>query len=471
MSESSQLLSAAWEALEKSVVFLRGEPVGTVAARDPDSDALNYDQCFTRDFAVSAVAFLMRGRSDIVRNFLSTLVSLQQREEHMDCFRAGKGLMPASFAIQKRGSDEVLVPDFGENAIGRVAPVDSGFWWLMLLRAYTKATGDMSVAGDPEFQQAIRLILEMGLRPRFDMYPTMLVPDGSYMIDRRMGVYGYPFDIQALLFVALSSALELLPQDDPLMAPVADRLHRLTYHLQRYYWLDFQHLNQIYRYKVEEYGSAVLNAFNIYPESIPEWIMSWLPINGGFFAGNLGPGRMDFRYFAQGNMLAALASLASNEQAQTMMDLIEERWDDLMGAMPCKLCYPAIRGRDWHTITGADPKNTPWSYHNGGNWPFLLWLLTGAAIRAGRVEIAQRALDIAERRIGAQQWPEYYDGREGRFIGKEARSFQTWSLAGFIAAHDLLAQPAHVDLFSFRNNSQVADCLQQVAEKIRREQF
>jgi glycogen debranching enzyme len=467
MSESTQLLTAAWEELEKSVVFFRGEPVGTVAARDPSSDALNYDQCFTRDFAVAAAVFLMRGRTDIVRNFLSALVELQRREKHIDCFRPGEGLMPASFAIKKQGSEEVLIPDFGENAIGRVPPVDSGFWWLILLRAYTRATGDVALARGAGFQHAIRLILHLSLTPRFDMYPTMLVPDGGYMIDRRMGVYGYPFDIQALLFAALSAALELLPPDDPLLEPVTDRLHHLTYQLQRYYWLDFQNLNDIYRYKVEEYGSAVLNAFNIYPDSIPDWVMHWLPLNGGYFAGNVGPGRMDFRYFAQGNLLAVLTSLATNDQAQTMMDLVEERWDDLVGAMPLKLCFPALTGQDWRTVTGADPKNTPWSYHNGGNWPFLLWLLAGATIRAGRVEIAHRALDIAAERIARQNWPEYYDGRDGRFIGKEARSFQTWSIAGFLAAHDLLAQPGHVDLFSFHGNAAVEACSLKVAERIR----
>jgi glycogen debranching enzyme len=120
-------------------------------------------------------------------------------------------------------------------------------------------------------------------------------------------------------------------------------------------------------------------------------------------------------------------------------------------------------------VTGADPKNTPWSYHNGGNWPFLLWLLAGAAIRAGRVEIAQRALDIAAKRIAREAWPEYYDGRDGRFIGKEARSYQTWSIAGFVAAHDLLAQPAHADLFSFPMTPDIEARSQPVAEEIRRE--
>ena len=68
------------------------------------------------------------------------------------------------------------------------------------------------------------------------------------MINRRMGVYGYPFDIQALFFAALSAARELLLDDDPLVEAVTERLGHLTYHLRHYYWLDFQHLNEIYRY-------------------------------------------------------------------------------------------------------------------------------------------------------------------------------------------------------------------------------
>lgn len=51
----------------------------------------------------------------------------------MDCYSPGQGLMPASFKVRTvplDGDDsayeEVLDPDFGEAAIGRVAPVDSG---------------------------------------------------------------------------------------------------------------------------------------------------------------------------------------------------------------------------------------------------------------------------------------------------------------------------------------------------------
>lgn len=51
----------------------------------------------------------------------------------MDCHSPGQGLMPASFKVRtipldgdEDATEEVLDPDFGEAAIGRVAPVDSG---------------------------------------------------------------------------------------------------------------------------------------------------------------------------------------------------------------------------------------------------------------------------------------------------------------------------------------------------------
>ena len=151
---------------------------------------------------------------------------------------------------------------------------------------------------------------------------------------------------------------------------IGQRLHALTYHMRNYFWLDFPHLNNIYRYKTEEYSDTAVNKFNVNPDSIPEWVFDFMPSSrGGYFLGNVAPAMMDFRWFALGNCIAIISSLATLEQSEAIMDLIEERWDDLVGEVPLKICYPAIEKHEWRIITGCDPKNTRWSYHNGGSWP------------------------------------------------------------------------------------------------------
>jgi hypothetical protein len=132
---------------------------------------------------------------------------------------------------------------------------------------------------------------------------------------------------------------------------------------------ELQQLNDIYRFKTEEYSHTAVNKFNVNPESIPDWLFDFMPSRGGYFVGNVSPARMDFRWFPLGNCVAILASLATPDQADAIMDLIEERWEDLIGEMPVKICYPATEGHEWQIVTGCDPKNTRWSYHNGGSWP------------------------------------------------------------------------------------------------------
>jgi hypothetical protein len=446
------LQAEAWELLEKSIIYYQGRPIGTVAAQDPESHQLNYDQCFLRDFVPSALVFLMAGKSEIVRNFLVETLKLQSHEKQMDCFQPGSGLMPASFKVECNDGEEHLVADFGEQAIARVPPVDSCLWWILLLRAYEKATGDTELARQPQFQAGIKLILDLCLVHRFAMYPTMLVPDGAFMIDRRMGVYEHPLEIQVLFYATLRAAQELLLPDGDggrYLDKLNGRLGALHYHISNYYWLNLKRLREIYRYKGDEFGKEVANKFNIYSESIPSWVIEWLPESGGYLAGNLGPGRMDFRFFALGNLMAILASLATEAESQSIMNLFVHRWQDLIGYMPVKICYPAIEGLEWRIITGCDPKNIPWSYHNGGHWPVLLWLFTAAAIKTGRVELAQEAIAIAEARLIQDKFPEYYDGNNGRLIGKEARIYQTWSIAGLLAAKNFVDNPDFLELVSF----------------------
>lgn len=76
--EVSEIEKEAWKLLRASVVTYCGNPVGTVAANDPtDKQPLNYDQVFIRDFVPSAIAFLLNGEGEIVKNFLLHTLQLQ----------------------------------------------------------------------------------------------------------------------------------------------------------------------------------------------------------------------------------------------------------------------------------------------------------------------------------------------------------------------------------------------------------
>ncbi len=452
------LEAEAWRHLERAVIEMDGRPIGVKAAQDPDTPALNYDQCFVRDFALCAPALLLRGRAEVVRNFLIETLRLQSSKRRLDCFQPGKGLMPASFRPIERDGETVIDADYGEESIARVTPVDSVFWWLLTLRAYRRLTEDDELHRNDDFQQGIRRILELTLQARFEMFPTLLVPDGSFMIDRRMGVYGHPLEVQSLFFAGLRAADELLVGDGEWREAARKRLPHLAYHVRRYYWLDRERLDAVANGGVDQYGPDVVNVLNIYPDSVPDWASGWLSDNSGYLAGNAGPGRIDYRFFAQGNLLAAMSALATQEQSQRLLTFYDERWDALIGDAPLRLCYPGYEGDAWRIVTGGDQKNRPWSYHNGGSWPCLLWSFAPVALRFGRSDLAERAVKAAETRLAADEWPEYYEGERERKVSESARRLQSWSMGAFLYAKACLADPELVDLFCWPDTVEERAC-------------
>lgn len=444
----STLPDRAWAQLNRARLKVDDLTVCLCASVDAERPTLNYDQCFVRDFAMCAPAFLLRGESHVVKRFLETVVKLQRQEHAVEAFQPRRGLMPASFRPVEQDGRMVLRGDYGEESIARVTPVDSVFWWLLTLRAYTNRTGDTDLAAREDFRTAIRLILELTLEGSFELFPTLLVPDGSFMIDRRLGVYGHPLEVQALFFAGLRSALDFLDEDDPWREPVERRLRNLAFHVEHYYWLDRSSIHTLRTSGLDQYGQEVVNVFNIFPESMPSWIDRWLPDDAsGYFAGNVGPGRIDFRYFMQGNLMACFTGLATPEQRDALMSFVDARWDELAGEAPLRIVYPALEGDEWRLVTGADRKNEPWRYHNGGSWPCLLWSFANATLSSGRPDLLARAVEATEARIEEEDWPEYYDGRDDPRPGERARRWQSWSMGAYLYAKACLEDPSTIGLY------------------------
>lgn len=86
----------------------------------------------------------------------------------------------------------------------------------------------------------------------------------------------------------------------------------------------------------------------------------------------------------------------------------------------------------------------------------LLWLLTAACIKTGRPQTAKRAIELVEKRLSKDGWPEYYDGKSGRYIGKQARKYQTWSISGYLIAKMMIENPANISMISLEEDKKIA---------------
>ena len=78
-------------------------------------------------------------------------------------------------------------------------------------------------------------------------------------------------------------------------------------------------------------------------------------------------------------------------------------------------------------------------------------------MKMGKPELASRALASAEKRLLVDQWPEYYDTRRGRFIGKQSRLYQTWTIAGYLTSKMLLENPEMASMLFWNEDYEIPE--------------
>jgi Alkaline and neutral invertase len=447
---------------KQAMVSIGGEWGGSVAAiptgtTDP---TLNYSEIFIRDNVPVMAYMLLMGEFSTVKNFLTTCLQLQSTQ-----FQT-KGIFPTSFVEH----DHKLVPDYGQRAIGRVVSIDATLWWPILAWSYVKRSGDYEFARSAAVQNGLNSFLELVLHPGFRDAPTLYVPDGAFMIDRPMDVWGAPLEIQSLLYGALLSAAGLLQIDlkerqgrSIASSSQSERLKtclawikRLRRYMLVHYWVTSKTVQVLRRRPTEQYGELIENEYNIQTETIPHWLQDWLRNQGGYLIGNIRTGRPDFRFFTLGNCLGSVFDLISTPQQLSLFRLISSNRDDLVAQMPLRICHPPLEDVDWRKKTGFDRKNLPWCYHNAGHWPCLLWFMALAVLRHPQQnhlvvqesrDLLQHAYHLLLTQLPRQQWAEYFDGPTGTWQGQQARVNQTWTIVGFLLVHHLLHEnPADANI-------------------------
>jgi hypothetical protein len=452
-SREEKVVAEAREHFERTLVSARGALVGSVAALEHPSrsGAANYGEVFLRDNVPVMLYLLLQRRFPIVRHFLEVCLELQCTAYQ------SRGVFPTSF-VELQGN---LVADYGQRSIGRITSVDASLWWPVLCWLYVKRSRDFSFGTSHGVQRGVQLLLDLVLHPTFEGTPVLFVPDCAFMIDRPMDVWGAPLEIEVLLYGCLRSCCQLmqLAQHQNVSRLLEQRLsltrqwqHDLRSYLLKHYWVTSRTVQLLRRRPTEQYGEHQHeNEFNVQPQVVPPWLQDWLENRGGYLIGNMRTGRPDFRFFSLGNSLACLFGLLTPPQQRALFRLVLHNRAQLIAQMPLRICHPPLDAEEWRSRTGSDPKNWPGSYHNGGHWPSLLWYLGGAILLHQQQHPGADVLLMGQMRslleecywsqlnqLPRQRWAEYFDGPTGTWMGQQSRTYQTWTVVGFLLLHHLL---------------------------------
>ena len=123
-SREDAVVASACEQFERTLVRVRGQLVGSVAALEHPNrgEEANYGEVFLRDNVPVMLYLLLQGRTEIVRNFLTVCLDLQSSTYQT------RGVFPTSFVEE----DGRLLADYGQRSIGRITSVDASLWWPVL---------------------------------------------------------------------------------------------------------------------------------------------------------------------------------------------------------------------------------------------------------------------------------------------------------------------------------------------------
>jgi hypothetical protein len=137
------------------------------------------------------------------------------------------------------------------------------------------------------------------------------------------------------------------------------------------------------------------------------------------------------RFDCLGNLLAILSGVANEKHTNAILDAIESHTKYLLPAV-----FPVIHpgDPDWRDYYGE--LNQPYSYHNGGVWPFIGGFYVAALVKAGRLSKAEAALERLAAMNRDGEFNEWHHGQSGAPLGVRD---QAWSAGMYLYAYHCVA--------------------------------
>lgn len=368
-----------------------------------------YPQVWSRDSMITLLGAILLDHKDIRPTIRNSLLTLRSGQTDL-------GLIPASVVV-KDGMNDFR------------AYIDGNAWYVIGQAIYFKRYSDKQFL--EENWESIQKTLQW-LECQ-DVYQSGLIAmqEGADWMDhiaiRGRGLYTNTLYYQALLFAA---ELSLVLKDNATAEFYISRAEQVKEQLQNLLWVDIATQGVV----DDDFRNEELNILYGHKQALLRERPYFLPYVGFRTVGTW----LD----TLGNSLAILTGIASEDQADQILDYIKQ-----VGAnnpFPAKAIYPTFRPGDvdWRDYYLNKNLNLPDQYHNGGIWPFVGGFYVAALVKAKRQKEAEamlRKLAEANRRGKHREWEfnEWLHGVTGEPMGRE---FQAWSAGMYIFVHEVVKQ-------------------------------
>jgi GH15 family glucan-1,4-alpha-glucosidase len=397
--------------------------------------AAGYPQIWARDSAITSLAALVTGDSDLIAAARGSLVSL-------GAYQSSKGMVPLN-----------INPDTGYVSTENAGAVDANLWFLLAHYVHFLATGDVLFL-DQSWPNIDRAIIWLEFQ---DMNECGLLetPEAGNWMDLVAVRYNTLYD--NILYYAAQLAYEQmrkqLPEDRPCHQPMVDAagVHE---RINLLLWIDRCWVAEHFAEHLEKLKAMRLEWFMLYHNigtiSSRPFYLPWVAFREyGDWCDSLG------------NCLAILTGVADRHHAEHILRYMYQV--GIAEPYPTKAIHPPIYPgeSDWRDYYRSRNLNVPHQYHNGGIWPMIGGFHIAALVRHGWQNEAERlliALAQANHQGIDQTWEfnEWLHGESGHPMGFGQ---QAWSAAMYLYAEHAVSTgklPLFDDLVAAKPESAVA---------------
>lgn len=168
------------------------------------------------------------------------------------------------------------------------------------------------------------------------------------------------------------------------------------------------------------------------------------------------------RFDLLGNSLSILSGLAAAQQANAMVDWIENecskmRSKNLLAIDVTPNFFPFIQRDDPDWLPRYNIYNKPGDYHNGGIWPFISGFYIAALVASKQYDLAETKLISLTHLIkkGRDEnleygFNEWYKSQTGKPMGQD---WQTWSASSYLYASECVLKKRALFFEILKTNS------------------